>query len=191
MKKYGLRISLLVLGFAIGIGFVRLTNLSNYIPVNTNFNGDSAVVNGQYAEIGIKFKEFVQTENGLVADFEITNYSRDSYIYSANGKAEGLEAVYSQPDLMINGIKVEEWKCGTGYSDYDLKSGETKMFRYYLFWLGYIWKKGLSAQVGFNFRKRSFIVKEYQTYWSENLPITEVIYKKLLEQQYQKKKKRI
>jgi hypothetical protein len=195
MKQKLLRIAFFAAAVVIGVAFVRILTLSSALPeikepeifqtgyLNPNFKNDPAAVDGQSADLGIRFREFVQTDQGLAADFEITNYSPDAYIYRASFSSEVNDPVYAFPHLKINARPVDVWTCSTGYSEFDLKPGETKIFRHLTGVLGYKWKKGDSAQIGFGFHKRAFFVKPEQTFWSAVLPITDQIAEQLSKEQ--------
>ncbi len=186
MKKQVLKIVSFVLSLSIGIALVWSLNLlinkqrifeaDGIIP---SVEKESSVIRKALGEIEVKFKEFAPTRDSIVADFEVVNNSSVSAIYSAYPPSDDEKTVYSLPFLKVGGKEVKEFRCGTGLIDYELKPGESKIFRFS--GLRHYWKEGKSIQVGFYFKKR--LNKEYQTYWSENLPISDSIAKQLLKRQ--------
>jgi hypothetical protein len=186
MKKQVLKIVSFVLSLSIGIVFVWSLNLLNNKQrifeadgIVPSLEKESTVIRKAAGEIEVKFKEFAPTRDGLMADFEIVNNTSDSAVYSAYPTSDGEKTVYSLPFVKVGGKEVEEFRCGTGLIDYEVKPGESKIFRFN--GLSYYWKEGKSIQIGFYFKKR--LNNEYQTYWSENLPISDSIAQQLLKRQ--------
>lgn len=189
IKKYGPRMTFFVFGLAIGIGFVWLSGLS---AVNkwvcssdvdrVSLENEKITVNERKTGLEIRFKEFVETKDGLAADFEITNHDNEFYTYSAYQPGVGQSFVYFLPRLKLDGKIIEEFRCGMGLKDYLLKSGETKIFRYDTGHLSFFWKKEKNFQISFYFKKEN---QEYKEYWSEKLPINESLQEQLLKLQKQ------
>lgn len=181
MKIYGLRIALFALSFTIGVGFIWFLNLSIFrsVPVN------------EKREIEIKFKGFVKNDYGTNAEFEITNHGKNSYFYLGQIVENSNEPVFALTEVSLDGKKVEEFKCGTGWMERELKSGETKIFRGFPN-ISFYWTQSKSIQIGFNFKQNQHlfgsvsIVRGYETFWSEDLPITDSIAQQLLNEQKQR-----
>ena len=151
----------------------RLNSLGNIAEVYSILSAEAEVegVVPQKIRKGkgleVKFDKFVKTENGLWADFEITNFEDKPYFYRSDMGGNLNAPFFALYQLRINGKDVNMMWCGTGLKEFELKPGESKIFR--VFNLGYHWKKNKSVLVGFHFRSEGS--KESQIYWSENLPI--------------------
>ncbi len=183
MKNHGSKIAVFLLSFVIGIGFVwSLSLFINNAEVRPESEMkpepefETVVKKKQGNGLEVKFKEFVETENGSVADFEITNYESEPYFYHSYRQENALEPLSMLFQVKINGKEEKIYWCGTGLEAYELKPGETKIFRVWN--VNSHWKKGKSIQFGFNFGKGSD--KKYQTFWSEILPIDDSTAKRFL-----------
>jgi len=187
MKKYGLRFTLFVLSFTFGICFVWLTGLFSGNSknctadvYNSSFENNKIALNERKTGLEIKFKEFVRTKDGIAADFEITNHDYEFYSFRAF-QIEGENLTFNTlPRAKVDGQEVYEFTCGTGMMDFILKSGETKIFRYYGYSLAKNWQKGKRMQISFYFKKEN--ESDGKVYWTENLPFTEEVEKQLLKQ---------
>jgi hypothetical protein len=181
MKKYGLRIALFALSFIIGIGFLWFLKLSVFKNAPAN----------EQSEIEIKFKEFVKTNDGTTADFEITNHGKDSYFYKGQLIENANEPVFTLTYVSLDGKKDDSFRCASGMVERELKPGETKTFRVSPDINSY-WTQGKSVKIGFDFKQNLnligsvSIVREYQTYWSEDLPILDPTARQLLNEQKQR-----
>lgn len=188
MKKNLSKITVFALSLAIGLGFVWLLKAS--IGSGNNCQEDQNISTAEIetikvkktnGEIEVKFKEFVWTTNGLVADFEVVNNAAQIAYFRAYPQTSNDNRFYSLASKKVDGKKIEESRCGTGLTGFELKSGESQTFSVYVSELSYYWESGKSMQVGFYFGKG--IIKEYKIYWSENLPITDSIARQLLMEQ--------
>ncbi|HEY8562716.1 MAG TPA: hypothetical protein VIL74_20230 [Pyrinomonadaceae bacterium] len=176
MKKYTIRIACFILTFAVGFGLAdllqwaektsRTNKAESTAPNNVN---QSADVPKRGAGLEVRFREIINTENGLVADFEITNHGAASYFYSSYEENDTTGPFFALYQVKLNGKKENLGWCGTGLQSFALKSNETKIFRVHD--LSRHWEKGVSLQYGFLFRRND--EQKPQTYWSGEIPIDE------------------
>ncbi|MEP6902099.1 MAG: hypothetical protein ABJA66_10135 [Actinomycetota bacterium] len=191
MKKHGLRIALFILSFTIGIGFVWLLNLSNNTrPLgvvtfdDAIIENDSIPVKTRNGDIEIKFREFVKTKDGLYADVEVLNPETESvYFYDVLSNNDDTLTLF-EPSVKIDGKEAEMMTCSFGKTYVEKKLGYSRTFRIYLNVIISYWEKGKSFQIGLHFKKSTD--KLYNLYWSENLPITDLMAKQLLKEQNRK-----
>lgn len=187
MQKHGLRIALFILSFTIGIGFVGLLNLSNSTrpPCRVIFDdaivkNDSIRVKTRSGDIEVRFKEFGKTTEGFYADVEVLNPETEPVFYrdSVSNKNE-LSTIY-EPRVKIGGKDAVQMICGTGNTSVEKQLTGSKIYRIYLNVTIHYWEKGKSFQIALYFKKSTD--KEYKTYWSENLPITEDLTRQILKE---------
>jgi len=185
MKSYALRFSFFILCFVFGIGFFWIFNSINKSAeilwsseTLSSIEPEILIGKNQRRGLEVKVKEMIETEIGLAIIFEITNYDKESYAYRAFPVKDRFEPAYPLSELKLDGKKVDEWKCGTGLINYELKPGESKTFRYNISNLSYRWKNEAGFQVGFYFSKGD--EKETKLYWSDELMITEPIRKQII-----------
>lgn len=185
MKNYILRTILFVLSFAVGLGFVWLLNFPPTNPCSQelvveprNSNDVPSDSENQTPALYIKFKGFVDEEFDLSAKFEITNSGSETFIYGSP-RIDLAEPLFICRELKIDGKKISLRKFCDGLTDYELKPGESKVFRVSLDYYG--WRKEKTYQIGFNFRKLG--ENDFNVFWGENLHVTKAIAKRLLKEQ--------
>lgn len=184
MRKYFIKIGLFVLAFGFGISVVALLNYI-YIPQKSALISDKNTAVGRKGEgIVIEFKRFAETEYGSVAaEFEISNYTDKVLTYRAYYNLQKDEVVNYSTDYKVDGKKVDQWLCGTGLIDFQLKPDESKTFRTTNF--SHFWKKDKSIEFGFGFSESS--LGNYKIFWSKPLIIPAEIEEKLIKEQQELK----
>lgn len=183
MKKNSYRIAACLLTFAIGVGLVSIFKSSTRLEYNfkafeNNESEQTAFYGKKSFDIEVKFKEFVETEYGLAADFYVTNQGAESAFYRSYSEAKDGEPASIFYEVKVDGKIIYQWRCGTGLMNFEFRPGETRAFRVNGGALGTMWEKGKSLEVGFFFHtdadKRSVL------FWSENLPVNEKVAGQLL-----------
>lgn len=177
MKKFGLRVLVGLLAFGVGVGFVWFLQFSNKNLIDCEINNIAPLTKPKN-DIEVTFKKFVETENVVSVDFRIVNNSKQPAFF--RGLFDYKELVsWTTPKTKVNGKEINKWSCSNGLIQYYLRPGQSKTFRYDN--LSDHWKKGKDIQIGFNFKTGG--KEEFQTFWSENLPITDSIASKLIKEQ--------
>jgi hypothetical protein len=210
MKRLALKITALLVAFAVGVTVVWIFNTLNFAS-NIDFTNESKIdfTNEQVSQeipilklntkklyptspdgkIEINFIEFSTSKDGLIAEFEVINRNTKPALYSAYSYKGIDELANLQPQFKINGIHEQLWYCGTGLEEFELKSGESKIIKLNGQSLNnYLNKANQSIQVGywFSFRKS----KQAKIFWSEKLQIPDSAKAQLKAEEIELKKKR-
>ncbi|HEX8249446.1 MAG TPA: hypothetical protein VF599_14805 [Pyrinomonadaceae bacterium] len=120
----------------------------------------------QNEEIGIYFKEFIQTKEGLTAAFEAVNRSNKiAYYYAYPTDARGL--IETEAFYQIDGVEQNNFFCGDALKTFRLQPGESVVFDVYAENLKYYFRDEGNNRIGFDFSVGK--KKNYKLYWSENL----------------------
>lgn len=181
-KKYLLRTLVFALAFIIGIAPFRLAfyfeteQISDFQTISESETSTAVRPDGQ---IEVHFREFVKGENGLELKFEIANKTAHSVYYPAYSD-ERNEAVGGLMDYVkIDGHEPQsQWSCWTGTREFELKPGQTIELSVSEWNLAERIRDGEKFQIGFTFTFKDN--KNYQKYWSENLPIAPELKKRLI-----------
>lgn len=181
MKSFFVKITLFLSCFAIGAGLVWGLRFSRGhaagAAVKVETTKVSKIRNGKGLEV--KFKQIVETQNGLAVEFEITNFENESYFYSSYNEENGTDPLFALHQLKINGREENMRWCGTGLREFELESGESIIFRVYN--LSFNWQKNKSIEYGFYFR-RDAPAEQSRLYWSEKLPVDDATARILLQE---------
>ena len=123
MKKYGLKILVGLITFAIGvvISWINPTGTITYKNCELSQTPIQNVITptNRNGKIEIRFKGYGRTENRPTLIFEITNYNLKSAKYWSFSERT------ISPFVKFNGKKREELRCGTGLKEFNLQSGES------------------------------------------------------------------
>lgn len=129
-------------------------------------------------KVEIRFIEFSETKDGMAMKFEITNQNTKPAYYSGYSSNESGYIEPGIPLIKINGIEEERFICGTGLVTSHLPSGNSMEVTIYS---NYFRKedlnKGKEFQFGFHFSIGN--KSNYKKHWSEVLPISTSIKKRL------------
>lgn len=172
MKKYGLRVLVGLIAFAIGLFSVWMliseVKFRNYCNQKLTLSEtEISKAKNPNGKIEVYFKQIIQIENGKAFEFVVENNTNETISYSSYQLKDENLTVFPLHEVKVGGKKIDSMWCGTGLMSYQIKSGEFKIFQVNVSSLVYSWKKGKTLQVGFNFKKAS--EKEYQIIWSGNL----------------------
>ena len=200
MKNFGLKIVTFLLAFAIGASFVRVIsffNHTNELDITNEQVYEMVAIEKSYSKkpyqtspngkIEVNFIKFATKEHGLIAEFEVINHNTESAYFSAYSNDAG-ESGSPNPHVKINDSEVTLLSCGTGKKEFELKSGESKIFQSYLQVLNdYLDQSDQNIEVGywFKFRKN----KEGKIFWSKKLRIPDSMKAQLKAEEIDLKKK--
>ena len=126
MKKYGLRVLVGLIAFAIGLFGVwfLVSERKFHIQFNENLALDSETQTEKYltnpnGKVEIRFVGYGKSENRPTFKFEIINHNSSPAKYWSFSEKEVWTFV------KFNGKQREEWRCGTGSREFTLNSGES------------------------------------------------------------------
>jgi hypothetical protein len=124
-------------------------------------------------EIEIRFIGYGEKENRPTIILEIINHNSKSAKYRSFLK----DSIY--PFTRFNGKELQESRCGTGMTDFELKSGDSFTIETVLdiMVFGLLWKKG-SFEFGYYFVPNGDI--EGKQYWSEPIIISDEMKKEII-----------
>jgi hypothetical protein len=178
MKKYVFRFTVALITFAIGFtsaGLMQNSLSSNEVSEKrpeqiqdlkllypTTLNG----------KIEVRFKEYGSIENRLTLKFEIINFKTQPVKYWSQ-----IENVL-HPFVKFRGKEKEEWLCGTGAKEFEIKPGESLTVEFMAdnVFYEYLEKKG-NLQVGFNLKVDG---NEYKKIWSDEFQLPEEVKKQII-----------
>jgi hypothetical protein len=181
MKAYLPRIIVLIVTFIVGIYFVRddsIIKSSSECNSATTLETKSLSSVSQDEPVKIRFKEYGELESRLTLKFEIVNQTSESIFFSSPGN---IPFTY----VKFNGKEDYEWRCGTGATDKEIKSGENFVIELQAdtFFYRHLNQSG-NFQVGFSLEvgrsRYARIGDKYEKYWSENFQIPDEIRKVII-----------
>ncbi|HMS41159.1 MAG TPA: hypothetical protein PKE69_13090 [Pyrinomonadaceae bacterium] len=177
MKKYGLKLLVGLITFAIGlvISWLNLTVNITYKDCELSQTPIQKVIiptNGN-GKIEIRFKGYGRIENRPTLIFEITNYN------SKSAKYWSFSEKTISPFVKFNGKKREELRCGTGLKEFKLQSGKsfTTEIMADIYTREFLKKQG-KFQFGYYF---SFEEQESKEFWSDPIMISDEWEKDIIE----------
>lgn len=178
MKKYGLRILVGLIAFAIGVSAViwifQLRTEKNYIsPIKLQNDYPNSSVT-------IKYNGFKEKENRFIsAEFEVTNNSLMTMYYRSR-----REESHEHDKVSVNG-KEGTWigYCGNvamQMKEFPIEPSETKTFEisFYRFRDFSANEKNQNVKVGYDFKFGEF--ENYKTFWSENFQLPKKIKEEIM-----------
>lgn len=171
MKKYGLRVLVGLIAFAIGISFV-IWNLNELeicpiTPINTEQTEISSPTypTTPKGKIEVRFVKYGRVENRATLIFELINHNTKSASYwSERGKSNWTY-------IKFNGKEKEVFLCGTGMREFELEAGNSFTIEVLAdnFFHEYLDKKG-KIQFGYGFELKK---DKFEKFWSEPITISE------------------
>ncbi|HRH43545.1 MAG TPA: hypothetical protein PKY82_18090 [Pyrinomonadaceae bacterium] len=177
MKNLGLRVLVGLVAFGLGVigvwllvSEVKFNSYCNQTMSHTREIPGSLISTKQNGKIEIHFKSFNQIDNEVFAEFFAENNTKEMLYYSGYETEENSTDIFTPFSIKVDGKEMDKGWCGTGLITYPIKVGEVKLFKIPAMAFISEWKKGKKLQLGFNFSKSS--TRNYQTIWSENLPIS-------------------
>ena len=170
MKKYLFRILVGLLAF--GIGIIATWFLYSRASYELSCNKfcispklKKATQQTPNGKVEVHFKEFKQTEKGLVVSLKVINNSPDSIYYT-------LVDSDTSPDERIkfnDEIDLPVSYCGmSSFKSKHLHSGESILFEAFALKLEPFIEKSGQLNIGYSFKKDE---EESKIYWSESIPI--------------------
>lgn len=177
MKKFGLKLLVGLITFAIGvvISWITLTVNLTYKDCELSQTPIQNVITPTKpkGKIEIRFKGYGRTENRSILIFEITNYN------SKSAKYWSFSEKTISPFVKFNGKKREELRCGTGLKEFKLQSGEsfTTEIMADVYTRDFLKKQG-NFQFGYYFRIGE---EEYKEFWSDPIMISDEWKKEIIE----------
>jgi hypothetical protein len=167
MKRLSFLLALALLTFGLGVGaasgYARVAKLLTSEPADTLAARPqpSALPARPAEEVRITFLRAYRDEGTLVAEFQVTNGSREIISYSGYGKGDNVSWSVRSGKRSVRFSPF----CGTGLNGYSLYTGDSATFRVVLDGPGYV-------QAGFD-----FLVGEKskrQTIWSDEVLVPEL-----------------
>lgn len=156
--------------FACGISFARFDyfifeNFDNSFP-NKTISGKSERVDFQPGDdrIRIVFFGWKKTDDGYDLEMEVANDTSQTITYWSYEQGK-----LPHPEFKINGVKINQFYCGTGLLKFNLKPQEAIRHSISLNQLSYFHKTNKPLQIGFWLLRANN--NEGEIYWSDNIPI--------------------
>jgi hypothetical protein len=189
MKKYGLRVLVGLIAFAIGVSAVILNvNQPEFCPIVTKENEQTEppLFSDQTKpklKIKVYFKEFKKTKDGIFAVVKVKNNS----VFSTNYKVlEGIES--PNPHFMFNEVVKEKSGLICGYSNISsrqLNSSKSVEFKIFVNYFEEYFDNNGSLKIGYLFYTNG----EKQIYWSEDIQIPDWVKDELRKEKLENAKK--
>jgi hypothetical protein len=178
MKKYVFRFTVALITFA--VGFISAGYLQNSLTTKEASDKSQEHIQGlkllyptsSKGKIEVRFKEYGQIENRPTLKFEIINFKTQPVKYWNQFEN------YLHPFVKFRGQEKEEWLCGTGAKEFEIKAGESLTVEFMAdnIFYEYLEKKG-NLQVGFNLKVDE---KEYKKIWSDEFQFPEEVKKQII-----------